>query len=90
MSIQEHDDKLMHCRMLGHEVPFKYCRTGATGQPCRKIFDCWFQTFNVEAFMREHYTAEAIEAVLTPPKPKITALVDLIRQTQKPAGDKQA
>lgn len=85
MSIEEHDDKMMHCRMLGHEVPFKYCRTGATGQACRKVFDCWFQTFDVEGFMKAHYTAEEIQAFLTPPKPKLMTLAELIQQAKNNA-----
>lgn len=82
MGIKEHDDKLTHCRMLGHEVPFRYCRTGATGQSCRKIFDCWFQTFDIESFMKAHYTDEEIQAILSPPKPKMETLVDLIRKSK--------
>ena len=85
MSIEEHDKKMTHCPMLGHEVPFGYCRTGASGQACRKIFDCWFATFDVEAFMRAHYTEEEIQAILTPPKPKMATLVELIRRAQENA-----
>lgn len=82
MSIEIHDDKVMYCRMLGHEVPFKYCRTGATGQVCRRIFDCWFQTFDVASFMRAHYTDAEIQSILAPPKPKMATLAELIRQAQ--------
>ena len=83
MSIEEHDNEVIHCRMLGHEVPFSYCRKGASSQPCRKIFDCWFQTFEIEPFMREHYTQEQIKNILSPPKPKITTLFELIQQAQE-------
>lgn len=83
MSIEEHDNETIHCRMLGHEVPFSYCRKGATDQPCRKIFDCWFQTFDIEQFIQEHYTEDQIQAFLSPPKPKMETLLDLIRNVEE-------
>jgi hypothetical protein len=82
MSIEEHDKKMSHCPMLGHEVPFSYCRKGAVGQPCRKIFDCWFQSFDIEQFIREHYTEDQIHAFLSPPKPKMATLLELIRNAE--------
>jgi hypothetical protein len=69
--------------MLGHEIKFAYCRQGASAQPCRKIFDCWFETFDIKQFMREQFTDEQIKAILAPPKPKTTSLIELIQQAQK-------
>ena len=83
MAIDQHDNKRIYCRMLGHEVPFAYCRQGASGRPCRKIFDCWFETFEIEQFMRDHFTEEQISALLAPPKPKMLSLVELIRRAQE-------
>ena len=33
--------------MLGHDLTFAYCRAPAKQLPCRKILDCWFETFDV-------------------------------------------
>jgi hypothetical protein len=85
MSLDGHDDKKKYCRMLGHEIAFSYCRQGASARPCRKIFDCWFETFDIEGFMKEHFAAEELQAILAPPKLKMTSLVELIRQAQKNA-----
>jgi len=82
MSIEDHDKEVIHCRMLGHDVPFSYCRTGATGQPCRKIFDCWFHTFDIVSFMKEHYPEEEIEAIQQPPKNRMMTLVELIEKAK--------
>ena len=83
MSLDGHDDKKKYCRMLGHEIAFSYCRQTTSRQPCRKIFDCWFETFDIEGFMKEHFSDEELKALLAPPKPKMTSLVELIRQAQK-------
>ena len=85
MSINEHDDRKLRCRMLGHEVAFAYCRAPGTNLPCRKILDCWFETFDVQSFLREHFSQEQIAQILTPPAPKIASLVDLIQQAQNRA-----
>ena len=85
MSIDEHDGRKLRCRMLGHEVDFAYCRAPGAELPCRKILDCWFETFDVEAFLREHYSEEQIAQILAPPAPKIASLVDLIQQAQQRA-----
>ncbi len=82
MAIDQHDDKKIYCKMLGHHLTFAYCRQGASAQPCQKIFDCWFQMFDVEKFMTEHFTQEQLKSFLAPPKSKTTSLIELIRQAQ--------
>jgi hypothetical protein len=83
MSMDEHDNRKMHCRMLGHEITFAYCRQTGEGQPCRKILDCWFDTFDVEQFAHQYLTKEQLAAVLAPPKPKMTSIVELIQQARQ-------
>lgn len=83
MNIEKFDDKKMYCRMLGHEIGFGYCRLGGSGQACRKVFDCWFETFDIGGFMREHFTEEDIKAILAPPKPKMASLIEMIQEAQK-------
>ena len=83
MCIDKHDKLKIRCRMLGHEVTFSYCRQPGGQLPCRKILDCWFETFDVEKFLRQHYSPEDIQSILTPSKPKLTSIVDLIEQARK-------
>ncbi len=87
MCIDENDNRKIRCRMLGHEVQFGYCRQGADGVPCRKIFDCWFEIFDITQFMQQHYSAEQIKQIVAPPKPKMLTLVELIQQAQKRTQD---
>jgi len=82
--IQAHDDRKRRCPMLGHEVPFSYCRAPAAQLPCRMVFDCWWETFDVEGFIRRHFSERDIQAILAPRKDKVVSLVELIRQARKP------
>ncbi len=88
MTISDYDNQKTRCRMLGHEIGFDYCRSGASGRPCRKIFDCWFEKFDIQQFMTTHYTPEEIASILTPPKPKMLSLVELIQQARDNAQNK--
>ena len=71
--------------MLGHEVDFGYCRQGSGVLPCRKVFDCWFETFAVEDFIGAHYSEDQIQQILAPAKPKLTTILELIQQAQQNA-----
>ena len=83
MCIEKNDKRIIRCRMLGHEVPFEYCRQGSGELPCRNIFNCWFELFPVEEFLRQHYSDEQIEEMLRPGQPKMASLIELIQQAQK-------
>ena len=87
MAIEDHDNRSNRCRMLGHEVEFRYCRQGSRvdgeDSPCRKILDCWFETFDVEEFIRENYGQAMIDEILQPPKPKMASILELIEQARK-------
>ena len=83
--ISEHDQLKRHCPMLGHEIHFGYCRAPGSELPCRKVFDCWFRIFDVEAFIGFHYTPADIEKILAPRQDKAAGLVDLIEKARKRA-----
>ena len=68
--------------MLGHEVPFSYCREPGKDLPCRKVLDCWFETFDVNGFIRTFYTDDQIKQMLAPPADKMLTIVDLIQQAK--------
>jgi len=70
------DQLQLHCRSLGHRVPFEYCRTMNTAFPCRSVLDCWQSVFPVEEFIRKHYSEEEINTFLQPAKPKILQIYD--------------
>jgi hypothetical protein len=73
--------------MLGHEVTFSYCRAPGAELPCRKILDCWWQTFDVNSFLHAHFTDEQIQQALAPPKDKATSIVELIQQARRSQTD---
>jgi len=81
--MEEHDQREGYCRMLGHRLTFAYCRRLKEGLPCHKVLDCWFEQFPVQEFIDAHYTPEQISAFLTPPKPKVQSLLELIEEARK-------
>jgi len=83
MSIDAHDDRQRRCPQLGHAVPFSYCREMADGLPCRRVVDCWQGYFDAASYVRDHYTPEQIQAIFTPPQPKITSILEMIEQAKK-------
>ena len=91
--LNEHDqDVLLRCRRLGHEVTFGYCRQETRGKPCRLILDCWWEQFDVRAFLHAHLSAEEMAQVAragaTPPPAKVVSLFDLIQQAKDRLKDK--
>jgi len=53
--LNDHDrDVIPRCRRLGHEVDFEYCRQETAGKPCRLVFDCWWERFDVRSFLGAH------------------------------------
>ena len=81
--ITQHDLSCRRCPSLGHEVQFSYCRAPGADRPCHKVFDCWWEAFDVEAFIRQHYSEEVIGQILAPRKSKIFSLVELIEKARK-------
>ena len=63
-------------------MTFAYCRLPGRDMPCRKILDCWFETFDVRAFIDEHFTEQEIARILAPRADKVCSLVDLIHQAR--------
>jgi len=53
--------------------------------PCSKVFDGWWEAFDVETFLREHLSAERIAAICRP-KDKALTLVELVEQARKNSG----
>jgi hypothetical protein len=91
--INEHDQDLLRCRRLGHEVTFGYCRQETGGKPCRLVLDCWWEHFEVRSFLRAHLPEETVAEVeragASPPPPKILSLVEMIQQAQERLASKK-
>ena len=77
------DARKRRCPMLGHDVNFSYCRAPGRGLPCGKVFDCWWETFDVESFVRAHFSEADIREVLALRQDKVTSLVDLIDRAKR-------
>ena len=91
--INEHDQDLLRCRRLGHEVTFGYCRQETCGKPCRLVLDCWWECFEVRSFLRAHLPEETVAEVeragASPPPPKILSLVEMIQQAKERLASKK-
>ena len=72
--------------MLGHLVPFTYCRAPGSDVPCRRIMDCWHERIEIESYLKDILTPEEFEQVKVPPKPKVLQLLELV---QKARGSKE-
>jgi len=72
------------CPRLGGAISFSYCRTcGQDRQPCWKVFDCWWETFDIVSYMKTCLDADQFERLTkTSPEPKINSLLDLIAQAK--------
>ncbi len=85
MSLEEHDGRELRCRMLGHEVPFGYCRAMNDGLPCRRILDCWHERFDVQTFVEAHFSPEQLARAMAPPPPKMLSILELIEKARRSA-----
>jgi hypothetical protein len=73
------------CPRLGGEVGFAYCQAcGEEQSACFKVLDCWWERFDVAAYLKARLPAEAFAALAArrPPPGKVASLVDLIRRAQ--------
>lgn len=84
--IDQFDKKDGYCRMLGHVLPFHYCRTMNEGLPCGKILDCWFRRMPIKEFIERNYSDEEQQRIFQPPKPKMISIAEIVANVQKQAG----
>jgi len=81
--IDAHDALRRRCPKLGHAVPFAYCRAPGQDLPCPHIFDCWWETFDVEGFIRSHFSEAEIGRITRPPPDKRATIVELIERARR-------
>jgi len=58
-----------HCVRLGHPVPFRYCQQPAQPDPCFRIVDCWWETFDVVAHLKSVLPERTLNKLLEGRKP---------------------
>lgn len=77
------------CPRLGGPVSFSYCKTcDEDRNPCFKIIDCWWETFDVVRYLKDHLSEEQFSRLSgATPRPKIASLVELIEKAKKNAGE---
>ncbi len=74
----------IRCPKLGHLISFSYCRAENLGSPCFKTLDCWFEHFPVRAFFMKELSAEEFRKCFeTPPKQKLTSILEIIEKFNK-------
>jgi len=84
MPIDDHDERSIRCKRLGHGVTFRYCRLQEGHTVCPHILDCWWEKFDVRGFLEEHLPEEDVAKLLNrEPKPKILSLIELIEQAKR-------
>ena len=77
----------IRCPRLGHQINFSYCRVENSGLPCFKTLDCWYNYFDVQAYLTDKLTKEDFETTfLKKGKPKVSSLFDLIEQAKIKKG----
>jgi hypothetical protein len=81
--IDAFDPIQQYCRMLGHKVPFAYCRSMNANLPCRNTLDCWKDIFAVKDFVQHFYSKEEISFFLEPPKPKLAQIFEIMTKAKK-------
>ena len=78
----KHNKRTRRCPRLGHDVSFAYCREPGEKTPCFKMLDCWWEIFDIKAYMQENYPEEVLQKLAAPPKPKTTSLLEMIKEAQ--------
>ncbi len=73
------------CPRLGGPVSFEYCRSCEQDHhPCWKVFDCWWEHFDIVSHMKTCLSPEQFERLVeSRPKPKINSLLALIAQAKE-------
>ena len=84
--IEENDTRERYCRMLGHQVPFHYCRTVKEALPCGKIRDCWFELIPVDDFLETHYGVEERQRIFSPPPSRMQVILETALRAREKDG----
>lgn len=88
MDNKDIDNLERRCPRLGSKITFRYCLiSGDDDNPCWKIFDCWWEQFDVESYLKANLPAEMFtqlfEKAASQPKNKVASIVEIAEQAQK-------
>ncbi len=79
------------CPRLGHPIRFRYCLQADLERPCLKIFDCWWESFDIEAYLRDRLPPEVFAALREAgPRSRIAALVEAAEAAQRRMADESS
>ena len=57
--------------------------TGEDDQPCFKVVDCWWETFDIVRYLQDHLPEDQFTRLMQArPRPKIASLVEMIEQAK--------
>lgn len=73
-----HNERKRRCPRLGHIIPFSYCQNPGEDIPCSKIYECWWEFFDIQSFMKQNYDQEVLNQIIKPAKNKTQSLLELI------------
>jgi hypothetical protein len=83
------DRRTTRCPRLGHEVTLQYCRTQEQHTVCHKILDCWWEQFDIKAFLATVLTPEQVARLdAAPPPPKLISILDLVEKAKRVRDDR--
>ena len=85
--IDREDHRSRRCPRLGHDVTFGFCRRQHGGTLCSRILDCWWETFDVRAFLEAEMPEKLAElSAHSSSPPKLASILDLVEQARKRGG----
>lgn len=84
----EKDNLQRRCPRLGSIIAFKYCLiSGEDSLPCGKIFDCWWEIFDVDQYLKANLPEAVYNSLLTEkPKEKVASIVEIADAAKKRTG----
>jgi hypothetical protein len=81
------DDQERRCPRLGSPISFRYCMlSGEDDDICWKILDCWWETFDVESYLKANMPEVAFKhlmATADKPKNKIGSILEIAEKVKK-------
>ncbi|MFW6080333.1 MAG: hypothetical protein ACOC7W_00355 [Desulfosalsimonas sp.] len=85
MSDPEIESLEIRCPRLGSIIPFRYCLiSGERDMPCFKILDCWWEIFDVEAYLRKNLPEGVFRNLIgAQPRPKVASIVEIAEKVRK-------
>ncbi len=84
MPLTDNDERVLRCRRLGHSVTFHYCRTQEGRSICPRILDCWWEVFDVRAFLEDNLPAGKLREIPEDaPRLKVATILDIVEQVRK-------